>query len=129
MSDIDDLVKSTLELKEKGFSETDIATELHVSVNTVTWLLTRDIGTGVVMPESDVKIGWRSIGVSGHRIRKIAEIYADIIIEEVEELETYDIRLHWISPDKLPGDWSFVNNTTVIGQADPPRAAPRRRTS
>lgn len=49
-----------------------------------------------------------------------AQTADEIIIEEVEELETYDVRLHWVSPNKLPGDWSFVNNTKVIGQTDPP---------
>ena len=36
---------------------------------------------------SDTKIGWRSIGVFGNRIEKIAEIMADIVMEEVPDDE------------------------------------------
>ncbi len=44
----------------------------------------------------------------------------EIIIEDIEQLETYDIRLQWIDPNKLPGAFSFTNNVTVIGQTNPP---------
>ena len=33
----------------------------------------------------DVKVGWRTIGVSGSRIHAIAEIMADVILEEQEK--------------------------------------------
>jgi hypothetical protein len=45
---------------------------------------------------------------------------SEIIIEDVEQGETYDIRLQWTSTDLLPGNFSFSNNITVIGTTNPP---------
>src|SRR5437879_53767 len=61
MKSIDALVKKAIELKEKGLSDKEIGDELHLSPETVTWLLSRGVGGGA--PPKDVKIGWRSIGV------------------------------------------------------------------
>lgn len=45
----------------------------------------------------------------------------EIIIGEVQEGETYDIRLQWVSPKFLVnGDFSFANGTLVIGQTSAP---------
>ncbi|OWP56813.1 MAG: orotate phosphoribosyltransferase-like protein [Thermoplasmatales archaeon B_DKE] len=80
MKSLEELYKRALELKSKGMSDKEISTELHLSVNTVTWLLGKEF-----LQESkvqDVKIGWRSIGVFGKRMESIAEVIADIIEEE-----------------------------------------------
>ena len=46
---------------------------------------------------------------------------SEIIIEDIEHLETYDIRLHWVDPiRKNTGDWSYSNAVYVIGQTTPP---------
>ncbi len=82
MKSIDELVKRARELKEKGLDTKEIATELHLSTNTVEWLLTKGIGGEA---PRDVKIGWRSIGIYPYRISKIAEIMSDIILEEMEK--------------------------------------------
>jgi len=37
------------------------------------------------LPPSDVKIGWRSLGVYGARIAMMSEILSDIIVEEMEK--------------------------------------------
>src|SRR5213596_2941648 len=66
MKDVNAIAKRALEYKEKGLSEKEIADELHLSPETVTWLLTRGVKGGE--PPKDVKIGWRSIGVYGNRI-------------------------------------------------------------
>ncbi len=61
MKSIEELYKRALELKNKGMSDKEISTELHLSVNTVTWILGKEF-----LKESygqDVKIGWRSLGV------------------------------------------------------------------
>jgi orotate phosphoribosyltransferase len=81
MKSLEELYNRALELKNKGMSDKEISTELHLSVNTITWLLSKDLKGNKV---SDTKIGWRSIGVFGNRIEKIAEIIADIIAEEVQ---------------------------------------------
>ena len=80
MKSIEELYKRALELKNKGMSDKEISTELHLSVGTVTWLLSKEF-----FKESkvqDVKIGWRTIGVTGNRIGSISEVITDIIEEE-----------------------------------------------
>lgn len=83
MKSIDALVKKALEYKEKGLSEKEIGDELHLSAETVTWLLTRGVRGGE--PPKDVKIGWRSVGVYGNRIGFMAAAMTDIILEETEK--------------------------------------------
>lgn len=83
MKSIDSLVKKVLELKKNGLSESEISDELHLSVATVTWLLTRNVKEE--KPPTDIKIGWRSIGVYGGRIGLIASLFSDVILEEVEK--------------------------------------------
>ena len=73
------------ELKSKGHSTREICQEMHLSQATVEWLLAKQASDNFTeaMP-ADVKVGWRTIGVSGSRIQSIAEIMADVIIEEQE---------------------------------------------
>jgi orotate phosphoribosyltransferase len=85
MKSIDSLVKRAHELKEQGLNDHEIGRELHVSENTVVWLLTR--GVKGEKPPVDVKIGWRSIGVFGNRIGYLAAIFADIVTEEAAKAE------------------------------------------
>ncbi len=87
MVDIDALIEKAQHLKGRGLSEKDIADELHLSVETVNWLLTK--GVEGEMPPSDVKIGWRSMGVFGRRMQNLANILSDIIEEEMEKHETH----------------------------------------
>jgi len=83
MKSIDTLAKKALEYKSKGLSEKEIADELHLSTETVTWLLTRGVKGGE--PPKDVKIGWRSVGVYGNRIGFMAAAMTDIVLEELEK--------------------------------------------
>src|ERR1700704_7161592 len=76
MKDVDAIARRAMEYKEKGLSERENADELHLSAETVTWLLTRGIKGGEA--PKDVKIGWRSIGVYGNRIGFIAGAMSDI---------------------------------------------------
>jgi len=93
MKNIDALAKKALEFKEKGLSDREIADELHLSGETVTWLLTRGMKGGE--PPKDVKIGWRSVGVYGTRVGFVASALADIIAEESEKSE--------VDPDTIMG--------------------------
>lgn len=86
MKGIEKLVDEAKKLKERGLKEKEIADELNVSPDTVTWLLTRDIEEK--QPPMDVKIGWRSIGVFGRRIGLVASLFSDIILEEMEMMDT-----------------------------------------
>ena len=83
----DKWLKSAMDLKAKGLTVTEIAQELNVSVETVEWLVTRQLEKETP-PPADVKIGWRSIGVRGRRIGLISEIMVDVIIEEMEKMDT-----------------------------------------
>jgi orotate phosphoribosyltransferase len=80
---VDALVKKAQEFRAKGLTEKEIGDELHVSPETVTWLLTRGVKGGV--PPKDVKIGWRSLGVFGNRIGYVAAAMTDIVLEELEK--------------------------------------------
>ena len=80
MYSLDELYNKALQLKNKGMSDKEISTELHLSVNTVTWLLARDFTKQKNV--QDVKIGWRSVGVYGNRIANLSQIMLDIIEEE-----------------------------------------------
>lgn len=80
MKSLEELYKRALELKSKGMSDKEISTELHLSVNTVTWLLGKEFLQETKV--QDVRIGWRSVGVYGSRMQSIAEIMVDIIEEE-----------------------------------------------
>ncbi len=82
MKSVEELAKRARELKEKGLNTKEIATELHLSTNTIEWLLTKGIEEEA---PKDVKIGWRSIGIYPYRIAKIANIMTDIILEEMEK--------------------------------------------
>ncbi len=70
-------------MKEKGLTDREIAQELHLSPETIAWLLTRRETSQ--HPPADVKIGWRSIGVMGKRIEMTAAIMVDIIEEEMKK--------------------------------------------
>ena len=83
MKSVDALVKKASDLKKKGLKEAEIADDLHLSKDTVIWLLTRGVKGGE--PPKDVKIGWRSIGVSGNRVSAVAAAMTDIILEETEK--------------------------------------------
>ena len=85
---IEKMAKKANELREKGHANREISQEMHLSEATVEWLLAREASkdfTGQLPP--DVKVGWRTIGVSGSRISSIAEIMADVILEEQEKKE------------------------------------------
>ena len=76
------------ELKQKGHSTREICQEMHLSQATVEWLLAKQASESFseTLP-ADVKVGWRTIGVSGSRISSIADIMTDVILEEQQNKE------------------------------------------
>ena len=75
------------ELKDKGQTNREIGHEMHLGQPTVDWLLAKQASENFdEAPPPDVKVGWRTIGVSGSRIQAIAEIMADVILEEQDNL-------------------------------------------
>jgi orotate phosphoribosyltransferase len=89
MKSIDSLVEQVMELKKNGLSESEISDELHLSVATVTWLLTQNVK--VDKPPADIKVGWKSIAVYGNRIGMMSSLFSDIILEEMESRDIEDL--------------------------------------
>ena len=85
---IEKMARKANELREEGHTTREIGQEMHLSEATIVWLLAKQASSDFSeqLPP-DVKVGWRSIGVSGSRINSIAEIMADIILEEQEKRE------------------------------------------
>ena len=84
---IEKMVAKVKELKDKGQGNREISQEMNLSQATVEWLLAKQASENFdEAPPPDVKVGWRTIGVSGSRIQAIAEIMADVILEEQDNL-------------------------------------------
>ena len=84
---IENMMARAKELKEEGQSNREISQEMHLAQATGDWLLAKQASEnfdGALPP--DVKVGWRTIGVSGSRIQSIAEIMADVILEEQDNI-------------------------------------------
>jgi orotate phosphoribosyltransferase len=86
MKGLDEIAQRAMELKQSGMNDKEIARELHLSENTIVWLLTK--GVKAKTPQSDApldtKIGWTSVGVFGSRISLMSSILVDILLEEAE---------------------------------------------
>jgi len=85
MVDVKELAANAKVLRKKGLGVREIADELHLSVDTVNYLL--EYGAEG-LPPSDVKIGWRSVGVSGYRIGLMSELLADMALEEMTKRDS-----------------------------------------
>ena len=85
---LEKMAEKAVSLREKGQANREISQEMHLSEATVEWLLAKKASEDFneALPP-DVKVGWRTIGVSGSRINSIAEIMADVILEEQEKNE------------------------------------------
>ena len=85
---LEKMAEKAVSLREKGHANREISQEMHLSEATVEWLLAKKASEDFneALPP-DVKVGWRTIGVSGSRINSIAEIMADVILEEQEKNE------------------------------------------
>jgi len=85
---LEEMAAKAKELKDKGQTNREIGHEMHLSRPTIDWLLAKQASENFnEAPPPDVKVGWRTIGVSGSRIQAIAEIMADVILEEQDNLE------------------------------------------
>jgi orotate phosphoribosyltransferase len=71
MSSLDDLIKKAKHLLSEGHSPGQIADELSLSMETVTWLLTQQKGT--VVPK-DVHIDWTAVSGEGMLLEDTADL-------------------------------------------------------
>ena len=73
-------------LRKEGLNSQQIADELSLSQDTISWLLTESTAEEKPM---DVRIGWRTIGVRPQRIAAVGAIMADVAEEECgDEIDT-----------------------------------------
>lgn len=77
---IEELRMTAVNLRKEGLNSQQIADELSLSQDTISWLLA---GTQGEEQPSDVRIGWRTIGVKPSRISAIGTIMADVADEEL----------------------------------------------
>ena len=77
---IEELKAYASSLMKEGLNTQQIADELSLSKDTITWLLS---GTGDSERPSDVRIGWRTLGVRPQRIAAVGSIMADVADEEL----------------------------------------------
>ena len=82
---IEELKSMALNLRKEGLNPQQIADEMSLSQDTIAWLLT---DANEVDRPSDVRIGWRTIGVRPERLSAIGDIMGDVVIEEVEHVDT-----------------------------------------
>jgi len=88
VSSIEELRITAGNLRKEGLNSQQIADELSLSQDTISWLL-----AGNQQNEerpTDVRIGWRTIGVKPNRIAAIGTIMADVAHEELgfDEIDT-----------------------------------------
>jgi len=105
------MIKQVLELREKGLSREDIAKELHLSEETVGWLLSR--GEGSEKPPADIYIGWRSMGVYASRLTHMARIFSDIILEECAKNEMDIDAIMGVAINGIPLATTIANEMDV----------------
>ena len=66
-------------LRKEGLNSQQIADELSLSQDTISWLIAESSNNDKTQ---DVRIGWRTIGVRPQRIAAIGAIMADVAAEE-----------------------------------------------
>ena len=87
VSSIEELRAQAFGMRKEGLNSQQIADELSLSQDTISWLLAE--GESGDRP-TDVRIGWRTIGVRPERIAAIGNIMADVADEEmgIEDIDT-----------------------------------------
>ena len=91
MKNIDDLMRSAVELAERGLSKGEVADELNVSRETASWLIERSEATPEVREQradgpEDIHVDWNAIGSSSDRLWHLSAAMADLLPEGEAEL-------------------------------------------
>ncbi|HWR25860.1 MAG TPA: orotate phosphoribosyltransferase-like protein [Methanosarcina sp.] len=85
MKNIEDLIQKAVELQNNGLVTGQIADELNVSRETVTWLLTRSKKDITAPAPKDISVNWSSIGKSATRLHYISLALCDMVLETLEK--------------------------------------------
>jgi len=88
MKDIEDLIQKAVELQSNGLITAQIADELNVSRETVTWLLTRSKKEEITPAPKDISVNWNSIGKSAKRLHNISLALCDMVLETLEKTDS-----------------------------------------
>jgi orotate phosphoribosyltransferase len=88
MKNIEDLIQKAVELQSNGLVTGQIADELNVSRETVTWLLTRSKKEMTVPAPKDISVNWSNIGKSAVRLHNISLALCDMVLETLEKTNT-----------------------------------------
>jgi orotate phosphoribosyltransferase len=92
MKNIDELIEKAVELQANGLVTGEIANELNVSRDTVTWLIMRGKKGAESPAPKDISVNWSSIGKSSYRLRYISQALCDMVLESLSENnETIDM--------------------------------------
>ncbi|AAM05903.1 orotate phosphoribosyltransferase-like protein [Methanosarcina acetivorans] len=86
MKDIEDLIEKAVELQSNGLISAQIADELNISRETVTWLLTRSKKEEATPAPKDISVDWSSIGKSAKRLHNISLALCDMVLETMEKV-------------------------------------------
>ena len=81
MNNIEDLIQKALELQSYGLVTGQIADELNVSKETVTWLLARSKKDKKTPAPRDISVNWSSIGKNAKRIHQVSLALCDLVYE------------------------------------------------
>lgn len=87
MKNIDNLIQKAVELQSNGLAARQIADELNVSRDTVTWLLTRAKKDESTPAPKDISVNWTNIGKNAYRLRNISKVLCDMVLETLEQTE------------------------------------------
>ena len=87
MKNIEDLIQKAVELQSRGLVTGQIADELNVSRETVTWLLTRSKKEVTSPAPRDISVDWSNIGKSSYRLRYTAQTLSDIVFDEMDSTD------------------------------------------
>ena len=88
MKNIEDLIQKALELQSNGLVTGQIADELNVSRETVTWLLTRSKKEASAPAPKDISVNWSSIGKNAKRIHHVSLALCDLVYETLGKTNT-----------------------------------------
>jgi orotate phosphoribosyltransferase len=85
MKDIEDLIQKAVEMQKSGLISAQIADELNISRETVTWLLTRSKKEETTPAPKDISVNWSSIGKSAKRLHNVSLALCDMVLETLEK--------------------------------------------